>query len=116
MLFRSSLSLEMPLDGNDGDEDEMGELLESHTVGRPDERLADRILVSLFLEKDVFALIDEPTDHLDAEARAAVVDYLRSKRGFILVSHDRTLLDDCVDHILALNRSGVELQKKNFSS
>lgn len=38
------LSLEMPLDGNDGDEDEMGELLESHTVGRPDERLADRML------------------------------------------------------------------------
>lgn len=38
------LSLEMPLDGNDGDADEMGELLESHTVGRPDERLADRML------------------------------------------------------------------------
>ena len=38
------LSLEVPLDGNDGDEDEMGELLESHTVGRPDERLADRML------------------------------------------------------------------------
>lgn len=38
------LSLEMPLDGNDGDEDEMGELLESHTVGRPEERLADRML------------------------------------------------------------------------
>lgn len=38
------LSLEMPLDGDDGDEDEMGELLESHTVGRPDERLADRML------------------------------------------------------------------------
>lgn len=38
------LSLEMPLDGNDGDEDEMGELLESHTVGRPDERLVDRML------------------------------------------------------------------------
>lgn len=74
------------------------------------------LLASLFLEKDVFALIDEPTDHLDAEARAVVVDYLRSKRGFILVSHDRTLLDDCVDHILALNRSGVELQKGNFSS
>ena len=74
------------------------------------------LLASLFLEDDVFALIDEPTDHLDAEARSVVVDYLRSKRGFILVSHDRTFLDDCVDHILALNRSGVELRKGNFSS
>ena len=53
------------------------------------------LLASLFLEDDAFVLIDEPTDHLDAEARAVVVDYLRSKRGFILVSHDRVLLDNC---------------------
>ena len=38
------LSLEMPLDGDEGDEDEMGDLLESRAVGRPDERLADRML------------------------------------------------------------------------
>lgn len=38
------LSLEMPLDGNDGDEDEMGELLRSRSVEGPDEKLADRIL------------------------------------------------------------------------
>lgn len=38
------LSLEMPLDGNDGDEDEMGELLRSRSVEGPDEKLADRML------------------------------------------------------------------------
>lgn len=40
----ASLSLETPLEGNDGDEDEMGELLESRAIGRPDEKLADRML------------------------------------------------------------------------
>ena len=28
-----------------------------------------------------------------------MADYLKRKRGFILVSHDRYLLDECVDHI-----------------
>ena len=36
------LSLEMPLDGNDGDEDEMGELLRSRSVEGPDEKLTDQ--------------------------------------------------------------------------
>ncbi len=39
-------------------------------------------------------MLDEPTNHLDADARAQLVDALRSFRGVgVLVSHDRTLLD-----------------------
>lgn len=34
----------------------------------------------------------------------------------MLVSHDRELLDECVDHILALNKTDVEVQSGNFSS
>ena len=45
-----------------------------------------------------------------------MADYLKRKRGFILVSHDRYLLDECVDHILSLNRSNIEIQSGNFSS
>ena len=33
-----------------------------------------------------------------------------------MVSHDRDLLDACVDHILAINRNNIEVQKGNFSS
>ena len=42
--------------------------------------------------------------------------YLNSKKGFILVSHDRAFLDECTDHILSVNRTDIEVQKGNFSS
>lgn len=74
------------------------------------------LLAALFLRKDRFLLIDEPTNHLDREARQSVSRYLNGKKGFILVSHDRAFLDGCVDHMLAINRADIEVQKGNFSS
>ena len=47
------------------------------------------LLSALFLKKNNFLLIDEPINHLDIEGRKVVADYLSSKKGFILVSHDR---------------------------
>lgn len=74
------------------------------------------LLAALFLNEGHFLLIDEPTNHLDATAREKVSEYLKKKKGFILVSHDRRFLDGCVDHILSLNRANVEVQSGNFSS
>lgn len=76
-----------------------------------------KILLSvLFSGENDFLLIDEPTNHLDEKSREDVKKYLASKKGFILVSHDRDLLDSCIDHVLVLNRQGIEVQKGNFSS
>ncbi|EOT44626.1 ribosomal protection-like ABC-F family protein [Enterococcus columbae] len=74
------------------------------------------LLAALFLNENTFLLIDEPTNHLDDEARQKIADYLAKKQGFILISHDRRLLDVCVDHILAMNKASIELQQGNFSS
>lgn len=75
------------------------------------------LLAAMFLKENSFLLIDEPTNHLDAEARIAVSDYLSSKKGFILVSHDRAFIDNCVDHIASFNRlGGVTVERGNFSS
>ena len=75
------------------------------------------LLAALFLEEDGWPMVDEPTNHLDGPGRELVARYLRSlKRGFLLVSHDRAFLDGCTDHILALNRSGTELVRGNFST
>lgn len=74
------------------------------------------LLAVLFSGENDFLLIDEPTNHLDQESREVVKDYLAQKKGFLLVSHDRDLLDACVDHVLVLNRSSIEVQSGNFSS
>ena len=74
------------------------------------------LLAGLFLRENNFLLIDEPTNHLDMEARKTVARYLNGKKGFILVSHDRAFLDECVDHILSINKANIEIQRGNFSS
>lgn len=74
------------------------------------------LLAALFLNETHFLLIDEPTNHLDAAARKIVSAYLKRKKGFIVVSHDRYFLDGCVDHILAINQANIEVQCGNFST
>ena len=74
------------------------------------------LLAALFLKKNSFLLIDEPTNHLDREARTIVSNYLKSQKGFILVSHDREFLDNCIDHILSIGKTNIEVQNGNFSS
>ena len=74
------------------------------------------LLAILFLKENSFLLIDEPTNHLDLKGRETVANYLKLKRGFIIVSHDRELLDTCIDHVLYINKSTIGIEKGNFSS
>ena len=74
------------------------------------------LLAALFLGQNNFLLIDEPTNHLDMQARKTVASYLNKKKGFILISHDRAFLDACVDHILSINKSDIEVKKCDFST
>ena len=95
--------------------------VDSEVLWRPFETLSNGeqtkvLLAALFLNEGHFLLIDEPTNHLDVKAREMVSAYLKKKKGFILVSHDRCFLDGCVDHILSLNRASIEVQSGNFSS
>ncbi|MDR1616512.1 MAG: ABC-F type ribosomal protection protein [Syntrophomonadaceae bacterium] len=91
------------------------------TLWRPFYTLSDGertkiMLAVLFLKENGFLLIDEPTDHLDAQGREVVSKYLNTKKGFILVSHDRAFLDACIDHVLSINKTNIEIRKGNFSS
>ena len=74
------------------------------------------LLAGLFLRENSFLLIDEPTNHLDMKGRESLARYLKSKSSFILVSHDRDFLDECVDHVLSINKTNIDVQAGNFSS
>ena len=74
------------------------------------------ILAVLFSMDEHFLLIDEPTNHLDAPTRELVRDYLKQKKGFILVSHDRDFLDQCIDHVLVINKTNIEVYQGNFTT
>lgn len=74
------------------------------------------LMALLFTKENHFLLIDEPTNHLDMESREILKEYLNTKKGFILVSHDRNFMDGCVNHVLVINKTNIEIQQGNFSS
>jgi lincosamide and streptogramin A transport system ATP-binding/permease protein len=73
------------------------------------------LITALFLKHGCFALIDEPTDHLDMEGREVLGAYLAEKDGFVVVSHDRHFLDRCVDHVVAAEQTGFTITHGGFS-
>ena len=73
-------------------------------------------IIALFLRKDAFVMLDEPTNHLDIEKRKQLCDYLKKKKGFILVTHDYEFLDQVVDHILTINKADITLEQGNYST
>ena len=74
------------------------------------------LLAVLFTGEDGFLLIDEPTNHLDLDGRKVVSEYLKSKKGFLLISHDRDFLDGCINHVISINRNSIDVQSGNFTS
>ncbi len=74
------------------------------------------LLAILFLRPYAYLLIDEPTNHLDMAGRDVVSRYLKEKHGFILVSHDRAFLDRCIDHVLSINQTSIDVVRGNFAT
>lgn len=73
-------------------------------------------IIALFLKKNRFLLLDEPTSHLDLEGRMSLANYLNHKSGFIVVSHDRHFVDLVVDHILSINKNNIYIEKGCYST
>ncbi|CAH0250361.1 ABC-F family ATP-binding cassette domain-containing protein [Roseomonas sp. CECT 9278] len=70
---------------------------------------------ALFTEPDLL-LLDEPTNHLDLEATMWLEAWLQRFPGAaIVVSHDRGLLERCVDSIAHLDQQKITLYQGNFA-
>jgi len=71
-------------------------------------------LAGLLVQAPDLLILDEPTNNLDAEARALVADVLAQWRGgAIVVSHDRELLRQ-TDRIVELSSLGARLYGGNY--
>jgi len=79
-------------------------------------RMRVALAAVLFSEPDLL-LLDEPTNYLDLEGTLWLEDHLaRYPKSFIVISHDRDLLDNSVDHILHLAANRLTLYRGGYSS
>jgi ATP-binding cassette, subfamily F, member 3 len=75
------------------------------------------LLARLLMEKPDLLMLDEPTNHLDIEAVEWLEHTLREWNGAVLiVSHDRYFLDNTVNTIWEMTRSGIETYSGNYTS
>jgi lincosamide and streptogramin A transport system ATP-binding/permease protein len=74
------------------------------------------LIIVLFLRNNTFVLLDEPTNHLDIDGKQRMAQYLKQKKGFIVVSHDREFLDEVIDHVLSINKADIALERGTYSS
>ena len=73
-------------------------------------------LCSILMKNPEVLLLDEPTNHLDIEALKWLENFLNEiKIPYIIISHDRFILDSCVSSILDLSPSGVRSYSGNYS-
>jgi len=79
-------------------------------------RMRVALAAALFSEPDLL-LLDEPTNYLDLEGTLWLQDHLaRYPRTVLIISHDRDLLDEAVDHILHLDRGRLSLYRGGYSA
>ena len=79
-------------------------------------RMRVALAAALFARPDVL-LLDEPTNYLDLEGTIWLKSFIRDyPHTIVLISHDRDLLNDAVDHILHLERGKLTLYQGNYDS
>jgi ATP-binding cassette, subfamily F, member 3 len=74
------------------------------------------MLAKLLLEKPSLLMLDEPTNHLDLPSIEWVENYLRNYEGaVIVVSHDRTFLDNVVSKTVEVTQGQLVTYEGNYS-
>lgn len=73
-------------------------------------------LVAVLLTPCDILLLDEPTNHLDADMAEWLEDYLRNRKGaMIMVTHDRYFLDSVCNRIIEVDKGKIYSYQENYS-
>jgi ATP-binding cassette subfamily F protein 3 len=74
-------------------------------------------LAALLFSGPDLLLLDEPSNHLDLEATLWLENFLKSYRAtMLIVSHERDLLNNVVDHILHLQQGKLTLYPGGYDA
>jgi len=74
-------------------------------------------ILRLILQPYNFLLLDEPTNHMDMNSKKAIESALNSYTGtVIVVSHDRSFLDNFVDTIFYMHNGHIKIYNGNYTS
>ncbi len=95
------------------DEDMQHRPLDSYSGGW---KMRVALAALLFSQPDIL-LLDEPSNHLDLEATMWLESFLKGYRAtMVLISHERDLLNNVVDHILHLEGGKTTLYVGGYNS
>ena len=95
------------------DEDMQHRPLDSYSGGW---KMRVALAALLFSEPDIL-LLDEPSNHLDLEATMWLESFLKGTRAtMVLISHERDLLNNVVDHILHLEGGKTTLYPGGYDA
>ena len=79
-------------------------------------RVKLNLAASLLCPSDLL-MLDEPTNHLDLEATVWLEEWLlRYKGTLLLISHDRTFLDNVIDHVISFEHAQLKTYIGNYSA
>ena len=74
-------------------------------------------LARLLLSEPDVMLLDEPTNHLDVDSVEWLEDFLADyKRAFVIISHDRFLLDHTVTKIIEVDAGRANVYSGNYTA
>ena len=75
------------------------------------------LLAQALVDEPDLLLLDEPTNHLDIASIEVLQAFLKTTRTtFILISHDRALVDDVATRIIELDRGNLTSYPGNFAT
>ncbi|MBF7074387.1 ATP-binding cassette domain-containing protein [Glaciecola sp. MH2013] len=79
-------------------------------------RMRLNLAQALLCDSDLL-LLDEPTNHLDLDAVIWLESWIQRYKGtLLLISHDKSFIDACVNNIVSFERQNLVYYSGNYSS